>query len=207
MPAKRFSKPSQTATSSTRPLADRMRPQTLKEFVGQKPRVGRSKIITTLLQNDQIPSLIFWGPPGSGKTTLAKIIANETKSEFVFHSAVEVGINEVKKEIHAAEQRQDAFNQKTILCIDEIHRWNKSQQAFLLPHVEDGTIILIGSTTENPSFEVNSPLLSRTKVYIFYQLAEEELATILRRAIEDERGLKAYNPEIKEEALQFIISN
>ena len=206
MPAKRFSKPSQTATSSTRPLADRMRPQTLKEFVGQKHLVGRSKIITTLLQNDQIPSLIFWGPPGSGKTTLAKIIANETKSEFVFHSAVEVGINEVKKEIHAAEQRQDAFNQKTILCIDEIHRWNKSQQAFLLPHVEDGTIILIGATTENPSFEVIGPLLSRSKVLLLDRLTIEDISILIDRALGDkERGLGGSYAKLTEEARNILL--
>ena len=140
--------------NSSSPLADRLRPQNLKEFVGQKHIVGRKKIISTLLRQDQIPSLIFWGPPGSGKTTLAKIIAIETKSRFLFYSAVEVGVNDIKKDVKESKEIQERRGQKTILCIDEIHRWNKSQQAYLLPHVENGTVVLIGDDTENPTFEI-----------------------------------------------------
>src|SRR3990167_7574126 len=147
-----------------------MRPEKLSDFVGQHHLMGRGKIISALLAQDQIPSLIFWGPPGSGKTTLAKIIANETKSRFVFYSAVEVGVNEIKQEIKQAKEALSESGQKTILCIDEIHRWNKSKQAYLLPHVENGTLVLIGATTENPSFEVIGPLLSRTKVLTLNRL-------------------------------------
>jgi len=164
-----------------------MRPQILNEFAGQNHLVGRGKIISTLLRQDNIPSLIFWGPPGSGKTTLAKIIANETKSVFLFYSAVEVGVNEIKKVTREAKDRLEENNQRTILCIDEIHRWNKSQQAVLLPQVEDGTIILIGVTTENPSFEVIGPLLSRTKVLIFERLNDGEITNIINRAVRDKK--------------------
>lgn len=181
-----------------RPLADRMRPQSLKEFVGQTNLVGRSKIISILLKKDQVPSLIFWGPPGSGKTTLAKIIANETKSVFAFYSAVEVGVNEIKKVVKEATERLKN-GQKTILCIDEIHRWNKAQQAILLPSVEDGTIILIGCTTENPSFEVIGPLLSRCKVLILDRLNEADIKKIIGSALKDkEKGLGKYNVQLAE---------
>lgn len=189
------------------PLADRLRPETLDEFVGQKHILGQGKMLRRAILEDKVGSMILWGPPGSGKTTLARIIANMTKSNFISFSAVTSGIKEIKDVIFQAGKELEKYNKKTIIFIDEIHRFNRAQQDAFLPHVEDGTITLIGATTENPSFEVNSPLLSRTKVYLLYQLAEEELAIILRRVIEDEKGLKIYNPEIKEEALQFIISN
>ena len=191
--------------NQTRPLADRMRPQSLDEFVGQNHLVGHGKIISTLLRQDRVPSLIFWGPPGSGKTSLAKIIANETKSKFVFYSAVEVGVNEIKKEVKEAKERLEKTREETILCVDEIHRWNKSQQAYLLPHVEDGTLVLIGATTENPSFEVIGPLLSRTKVLTLNRLNDEDITNIIKRAAKDkENGLGKYNVQITSEALKLL---
>ena len=192
--------------NSSSPLADRLRPQNLKEFAGQKHIVGRGKIISTLLRQDQIPSLIFWGPPGSGKTTLAKIIAADTKSRFVFHSAVEVGVNEIKKVVKEAKETLEEDGQKTILCIDEIHRWNKSQQAYLLPHVEDGTVVLIGVTTENPSFEVIAPLLSRSKVLLLSQLQTQDFEKIIERAItEPERGLGKLKVKLNKESQRILL--
>ncbi len=189
-----------------KPLADRMRPQTLVDFVGQHHIVGKGKILYSLLRQDKIPSLIFWGPPGSGKTTLAKIIANETKSKFVFYSAVEVGVNEIKKVVKEAKERLEDVGQKTILCIDEIHRWNKSQQAYLLPHVEEGTITLIGATTENPSFEVIGPLLSRSKVLVLNRLEGEDLKGIIDRAIKDkEKGLGKTKIKLEKEAHSALL--
>jgi putative ATPase len=183
-----------------------MRPVKLLEFVGQKHLVGRGKIVSTLLKADQIPSLVLWGPPGSGKTTLAKIIANETKSYFAFYSAVEVGVNEIKKVVKEAKERLEKERQKTILCIDEIHRWNKAQQALLLPSVEDGSIILIGATTENPSFEVIGPLLSRSKVLILNRLEERDIKEIINTTLKDkERGLGKYNVALNNEALNLLL--
>jgi len=190
------------------PLADRMRPKSLKDFVGQQHLVGRGKIISTLLRQDLIPSLIFWGPPGSGKTTLAKIIANETDSFFVFYSAVEVGVNEIKKVVKEAKERLDKSGQKTILCIDEIHRWNKAQQAYLLPDVETGIIVLIGATTENPSFEVIGPLLSRSKVLLLNRLEEEDLKNIVKGALRSKsRGLGEYKTKITNDALNLLLES
>ena len=192
--------------SPHQPLADRLRPGKISEFVGQKHLVGRGKIVSTLLRQDKIPSLIFWGPPGSGKTTLGKIIASETKSHFEFYSAVEVGVNEIKKVVRQAKERLEGSGQKTILCIDEIHRWNKAQQAYLLPHVEDGTIILIGATTENPSFEVIGPLLSRSKVLTLDRLDERDIAEIVTRALKDmQKGLGEYKATITKEALKLLL--
>ena len=160
------------------------------------------------MHQDLIPSLIFWGPPGSGKTTLAKIIAQETKSHFEFFSAVEVGINEIKKIISLAKSRLEESGQRTILCIDEIHRWNKSQQAILLPHVEYGTVILIGATTENPSFEVIGPLLSRAKVLTLDRLESEDFQQIINRAIGDkEKGLGEKNIKLTKDALELLIES
>jgi putative ATPase len=188
------------------PLADRLRPQKLSEFVGQEHLVGRGKIISTLLKQDKIPSLIFWGPPGSGKTTLAKIIANETNSFFIFYSAVEVGVNEIKKVVKEAKERSNETKQRTILCIDEIHRWNKAQQAYLLPHVEDGTIVLIGATTENPSFEVIGPLISRSKVLVLDRLEKEDIKEVVDFALKDKsRGLGKYKGRLAKEAFEFLL--
>lgn len=194
--------PQQNKETTNKPLAERMRPDSLETFVGQKHLVGKGKIISTLLKADKIPSLIFWGPPGSGKTTLAKIIANLTESHFEFHSAVEVGVNDIKKVIAEAKSRL-AEGGKTILCIDEIHRWNKSQQAYLLPFVEDGTVILIGATTENPSFEVIGPLLSRSKVLILNRLEKEDLEEIVDQAIKISFGKQVkINSEAKEALIE-----
>ncbi len=191
---------------SSRPLADRVRPTTLKNYVGQTHLVGRGKILSSLLREDKIPSLILWGPPGSGKTTLAKIIANETKSFFVFFSAVEVGVKEIKEVVREAKERLAETEDKTILCIDEIHRWNKSQQAYLLPHVEDGTIILIGATTENPSFEVIGPLLSRSKVLVLNRLTTEDITTIVHHCLQDkEKGLGIYHVRVESDALATLL--
>jgi putative ATPase len=188
------------------PLADRVRPSNLSDFAGQEHLVGKGKIISILLKKDQVPSLIFWGPPGSGKTTLAKIIAAETKSYFCFYSAVEVGVNEIKKVVKEAKERLTLSGQKTILCIDEIHRWNKAQQAYLLPHVEDGTIILIGATTENPSFEVIGPLLSRSKVLTLNRLDTENLKDIADAALKDKRrGLGEYNSKLTKESFELLL--
>jgi len=190
------------------PLADRMRPETLDEFVGQNHILGEGKVLRRAILEDNAGSMILWGPPGSGKTTLAKIIANMTKSNFISLSAVTSGIKEIKEVIYQAGKELEQYGKKTILFIDEIHRFNRAQQDAFLPHVEDGTIILIGATTENPSFEVNSPLLSRTKVYILHALAEDELAEILKRSVENDKiGLKQYNPDVSDEVIEFITSN
>lgn len=191
--------------SSNKPLAERMRPTTLEGYVGQEHLVGKGKVISTLLDADKIPSLIFWGPPGSGKTTLAKIIANITKSHFEFHSAVEIGVNDVKKIIKESKERLEV-GVKTILCIDEIHRWNKSQQAYLLPFVEDGTIILIGATTENPSFEVIGPLLSRSKVVVLERLEEKDIENLVKNALKDKvNGLGNSKAKLHPKALKLLL--
>ncbi|WP_418273127.1 AAA family ATPase, partial [Holdemanella porci] len=153
----------------TRPLADRMRPETLDEYVGQKQLVAKGNLLWQMIEHDQVTSMIFWGPPGVGKTTLARIIAHQTKSYFVDFSAVTSGIKEIKEVMKQADTRR-ALGQKTILFVDEIHRFNKAQQDAFLPYVEKGSIILIGATTENPSFEINSALLSRCRVFVLNSL-------------------------------------
>ncbi|NIN01365.1 MAG: AAA family ATPase, partial [candidate division Zixibacteria bacterium] len=179
------------------PLADRMRPQTLEEFVGQKHILGKGSVLRRAIEEDKIQSLIFWGPPGTGKTTLAQIIAKATGAHFIAFSAVLSGIKEIKEVMAEAARMKEFYNRKTILFVDEVHRFNKAQQDAFLPHVEKGNIILIGATTENPSFEVISALLSRTKVYTLDQLTEDELKVIIHRAIADkERGLGNLNVQL-----------
>ncbi|MCH4006348.1 MAG: replication-associated recombination protein A [Eubacterium sp.] len=169
------------------PLAARLRPQTLDEYAGQKHLVGKGKILRRMIENDQISSMIFWGPPGVGKTTLARIIARQTRAEFLNFSAVTSGIREIRQVMKEAEQNQ-AFGGRTIVFVDEIHRFNKAQQDAFLPFVERGTITLIGATTENPSFEVNGALLSRCRVFMLKALTKSDVKEVLRRALYDPRG-------------------
>lgn len=183
------------------PLAERIRPKTLEEFVGQKHLVGKNGIIRKLIESDQLVSMIFWGPPGSGKTTLVHIIANLTKSHFFHYSAVTTTLNDIRTVVKEAKERLTVYSQRTILFLDEIHRFNKAQQDAFLPHVENGTIILIGATTENPSFEVISPLLSRCRIFVLNQLNNEELRKII------ERGLKLLKIKAKDDALEFLIQS
>ena len=185
------------------PLAARLRPRDLDEFVGQKHLLGEGKILRRLIEGDNIGSMIFWGPPGVGKTTLARIIAHRTKARFVDFSAVTSGIKEIKQVMEDAEKGR-RFGEKTILFVDEIHRFNKAQQDAFLPFVEKGSIILIGATTENPSFEVNGALLSRCKVFVLQALSEEDIMSLLRRAVSDERGFGALRVDISEDALKMI---
>ena len=185
------------------PLAARLRPQNLEEFVGQTHLLGEGKVLRRLIENDQISSMIFWGPPGVGKTTLARIIANSTRSEFIDFSAVTSGIKEIRTVMQQAEENR-RFGEKTIVFVDEIHRFNKAQQDAFLPFVEKGSIILIGATTENPSFEVNSALLSRCKVFVLQPLATDNLVTLLERALRDPRGFGTQNISMPEDVLDLI---
>lgn len=185
------------------PLAARMRPVSLDEYAGQKHLLGEGKILRRLIENDKIGSMIFWGPPGVGKTTLARIIAHKTQAEFIDFSAVTSGIKEIKQVMESADKRR-RFGEKTILFVDEIHRFNKAQQDAFLPYVEKGSIILIGATTENPSFEVNGALLSRCKVFVLQPLKTEEIEELLRRAIADERGFGRQHVEIGADEIKAI---
>lgn len=187
----------------SQPLAARIRPRNLDEYVGQKHLLGKGKVLRNLIESDNIASMIFWGPPGVGKTTLARIIANMTKAAFIDFSAVTSGIKEIRTVMKQAENNR-LYGEKTILFVDEIHRFNKAQQDAFLPFVEKGSIILIGATTENPSFEVNGALLSRCRVFVLKPLTEDDLTELLRRAIRDPRGFGGQEIDITEEMLRAI---
>ncbi len=184
------------------PLADRLRPESLADFVGHKNLIGEGKLLRQAIEKDEIPSMIFWGPPGSGKSTLARIIAKMTKSIFVQFSAVTSGVKELRDVIKEAIDRRKFKSQRTILFIDEIHRWNKAQQDGLLPYVEQGVITLIGATTENPSFEVNSALLSRCRVFVLEQLDGDSLKAILKRALQT--GFKDKSIDMAEDVVDYL---
>jgi putative ATPase len=194
------------SSDSTRPLADRMRPRTLEEYLGQEHLVGPGKPLRTQIERDDAGSIIFWGPPGTGKTTLAKIIARMTKAEFIEFSAVLSGIKEIKQ-VMADAERAKQYGTRTIVFIDEIHRFNKAQQDAFLPHVEKGNIRLIGATTENPSFEINSALLSRTRVYVLKPLTEDQIVALLQKGLADEeRGLGSMHLQASDDVLKKIAS-
>src|SRR5208283_1693326 len=186
------------------PLAERMRPRTLDEFVGQEKLLGPGKPLRVQIERDDLSSMLLWGPPGCGKTTLARIIARTTKSEFIPFSAVLSGIKEIK-EVMAKAQAARRYGRRTIVFVDEMHRFNRAQQDAFLPHVEAGNILLIGATTENPSFEVIAPLLSRMKVYVLRALEQEQIVALLQRAIEDPvRGLGKERVEASDAILERI---
>src|SRR5699024_6737458 len=185
------------------PLATRLRPDSLEDFAGQEHLLGKGKILRQLIEKDQISSMIFWGPPGVGKTTLASIIAGRTRAQFINFSAVTSGIKEIREVMNQAELAR-RMGQRTVLFVDEIHRFNKAQQDAFLPFVEKGSIILIGATTENPSFEINGALLSRCKVFVLQALKPEEIAELLRRALRDKRGFGDQIVHIGDDLLEAI---
>lgn len=185
------------------PLAARLRPRNLEEYAGQTHLLGKGKVLRRLIESDQVSSMIFWGPPGVGKTTLARIIAGRTKSAFIDFSAVTSGIKEIRTVMEQAEHNRH-FGERTIVFVDEIHRFNKAQQDAFLPYVEKGSIILIGATTENPSFEINSALLSRCKVFVLHALTTEELTGLLNRALKDNRGFGMQQVYIPDDMIQAI---
>ncbi len=198
-------KQTNSSQQSSNPLADRMRPRSLDEFIGQEKAVGQGTMLKRLIEKDELRSLIFWGPSGTGKTTLAEIIARNTKSLFIHFSAVAASIKEVRSVMEDAAKYYRTTNRRTVLFIDEIHRFNRAQQDAFLPYVENGTIILIGATTENPSFEVNSALLSRSRVIVLQSLFSNEVVAILKRALSNkERGLGEMLLEVEDEQLQLI---
>ncbi|BEH09939.1 replication-associated recombination protein A [Geobacter sulfurreducens subsp. ethanolicus] len=200
-----FDAPAAAETLRNAPLAERMRPRTLDEYVGQEHLLGEGKLLRRLIESDTLTSLIFWGPPGSGKTTLARVIANATKSHFIFFSAILSGIKEIREIVKEAEEEKKYRGRNTILFVDEIHRFNKSQQDAFLPYVERGTFTIIGATTENPSFEVVAPLLSRCKVLVLNPLSREDVEQILRNALADpERGLGTSGLAADDDALAFM---
>ena len=195
--------PRDSAAFAGQPLAARMRPLTLEEFAGQKHLIGEGKILRRLIASDAISSMIFWGPPGVGKTTLAQIIAGQTRAAFINFSAVTSGIKEIRQVMNQAEENR-IYGGRTIVFVDEIHRFNKAQQDAFLPYVEKGSIILIGATTENPSFEINSALLSRCKVFVLQALTREDILFLLHRALTDDRGFGREHVDISDEALGAI---
>jgi len=196
----------QDAADAFAPLAERMRPRDFKDFLGQDEIIAPGRPLRRAIESDTLSSLLLWGPPGSGKTTLARIIARRTKAEFVFFSAVTSGVPELRRVIKAAEHRRALHRQRTILFVDEIHRFNKAQQDAFLPHVERGTIILLGATTENPSFEVIAPLLSRSMVVVLKPLSDEAIGRIIDRALADaERGLGQFKAELSTDARRRLI--
>lgn len=187
------------------PLASRLRPTTLDEVVGQQHIVGKDKLLYRAIKADKLSSIIFYGPPGTGKTTLAKVIANTTSAEFMQINATSAGKKDMEEVVAAAKNNQGMYGKKTILFIDEIHRFNKGQQDYLLPFVEDGTIILIGATTENPYFEVNPALLSRSVIFELKKLSTEDIRTLLLRAVNDtEKGMGSYHAQMDDDALEFL---
>ena len=187
------------------PLASRLRPRTLDEVVGQKHILAPGKMLYRAIKADKLSSIILYGPPGTGKTTIARVIANTTSAVFTQINATTAGKKEMEQEIAAARDRRGMYGKKTILFIDEIHRFNKSQQDYLLPFVEDGTIVMIGATTENPYFEVNGALISRSTIFELKPLEAEDIITLIRRAVTDsERGMGAYNAQITEDAAAFL---
>ncbi len=201
-----FGNKSTKSDNSNLPLAERMRPNNLDEYLGQRQIIDKDKPLRKSIENDNLMSVILWGPPGCGKTTLAKIIKEKTKAYFVHFNAVTSGVADIKKVMALAKQRKQIESKKTILFVDEIHRFNKAQQDAFLPFVEDGTIILIGATTENPSFEIISPLLSRSKVFVLNPLEKQDLMRILEKAVTDkEKGLGKYKIQIDKETYETII--
>ena len=195
----------ETAKEAEAPLASRRRPRTLDEVVGQQHIIGKDKLLYRAIRADQLGSLIFYGPPGTGKTTLAKVIANTTSGEFRQINATVAGKKDMEEVVKNAQDIRGMYGRKTILFVDEIHRFNKGQQDYLLPFVEDGTLILIGATTENPYFEVNGALISRSRIFELKPLGKEDIKELIRRAVYDkERGMGAYGGEIDEEALEFL---
>ena len=187
------------------PLASRLRPTTLDEVVGQKHIIGKDKLLYRAIKADKLSSVIFYGPPGTGKTTLAKVIANTTSAEFTQINATTAGKKDMEEVITKAKEMQGMYRKKTILFVDEIHRFNRGQQDYLLPFVEDGTIILIGATTENPYFEVNGALLSRSSIFELKPLDKEDIKTLITRAVYDTvKGMGSYQAVIDEDALEFL---
>ena len=190
----------ETENNSSQPLAARMRPRNLDEYVGQEHLVGKGKVLRTMIERDSVSSMIFWGPPGVGKTTLAQIIAAGTNAQFITFSAVTSGIKDIKNVMQQAD-RMTALGARTIVFVDEIHRFNKAQQDAFLPFVEKGSIVLIGATTENPSFEVNGALLSRCKVFVLHQLSQENIAQLIRNALADPRGFGDMDVRISDDEI------